>query len=196
MGGKDGGVKRLVLLLTALLVVGCGEKGSESKPEREKEEIRIWHIDDQPVLEVKRVYRGKQPWKLPFGRITPSHDWQNIDTDFYSCVLRNLTDQPVKLLDVRLKLERGIHNRKGEPLGADYLRDRWGEIVIKPNETLERENNWVWGKGDWNNLIKDYRAELQPGASTSGTSALAQLFEDNDGKPVPFSFRIILPYRR
>ncbi len=188
-----------ILGIVGLMVLsGCHNRrdASVSEKPRKKEEVRIWSIGDQPVLEVKRVYRGKRPGQLHFGKISPSHDWEKVDTDFYSCALRNLTDRPIRLVDVRIKLERGIHNSKGESLGADYLRERWGEVIIKPNETIERVNNWVWGKGNWNNLIKDYRAELQPGEMTSGSSPFAPLFADSEGKAVPFSFRIILPYRR
>jgi hypothetical protein len=32
MGGKDGGVKKIVLLLAALLVVGCGERSLSEDP--------------------------------------------------------------------------------------------------------------------------------------------------------------------
>ena len=188
----------LLAAIASIAFSGCNDQGAEATTgsSRNAKEVRVFRVGEVPVLELERIYLGKSPGQQPLGRISPSHDWESIDTDFYSCVLRNLTDCPITLLDVRIRLERGVHKSKGAALGSDYLKERWGETVIQPHQTIERGSNWVWGKGEWNNLFKNYRAEIQPGTSVSLTPGLDQFFKENDGDPIPFSFQIILPYRR
>lgn len=186
------------LLLTVVLAA-CGERTenlaeAEWVRSNEREYVTTWSAQGVPVLEVSLSYHGKEP-NLPFNGPEPGHDWRSRDTDFYSCALRNLTDQPIRLRTVRLKLDQGTSGNKG-PQGGSYLVERWGNDIISPGGTLTRPNTWVWGKGSRNTLTKTYEAEIVHAGESSANPALTALLEGEGDGSYLFSFQTPLLYKR
>ena len=182
-----------VLLLQALLC-GCSEKRDDLadvslKQKNDREYVATWSVDGIPTLEVELSYHGKEP-KLPFDGPEPTYDWKSRDTDFYSCVIRNLTDEPIRLKDVTSEMESG--KQKAAVLhDAEYIKARWGSDVVRPGESLTRRNTWVWGREDHNMLTKTYTAEFA-GHNTEPPGA----GDRQDGTPQPFSFQVSMEYKR
>lgn len=186
------------VLLYALLACCSGKvddlAGSEWNWKNDREYVATWSVQDVPVLEVGLSYHGKEP-DLPFTGPEPPHDWRSRDTDFYSCVLRNLTGQPMRLRSVRLELDKGKPGKEG-PHGTAYLVERWGSDIIPPGGVLSRRNTWVWGKGNENTLTKTYQVEIVSGGGRTGDPALAPPAQGPGEEPVTFSFQTPLPYKR
>lgn len=174
------------MLMTVLASVLSGCSGKEKDlaevdwdRENEREYVATWSVEGTAVLEVTLAYHGKNP-ELPFAGPEPTYDWRSRDTDFYSCVLRNLTAHPVRLLDVQMELEKGSYRPEG-PQGSSYIEKRWQSDVLPPGGSLTRRNTWVWGEDKQNTLYKTFRAEF--------------VYED-DRDPVPFLFQVPIRYER
>jgi len=181
------------LLLQALLC-GCSAKRDDLADvswtrTNDREYVATWSVDGIPTLEVELSYHGKEP-KLPFDGPEPTYDWKSRDTDFYSCVIRNLTDEPIRLKDVTSEMESG--KQKAPVLhDAEYIKARWGSDVVRPGASLTRRNTWVWGMEDHNLLTKTYSAEFaghDAGASNAG--------DRQDGALPSFSFQVSMEYKR
>jgi hypothetical protein len=196
-------MKKLEFFLIGLvltLVTACSSKKddlaqSDWDRQGEREYVATWSVQDIPVIEVTLTYHGKTP-SLPFDGPEPSYDWKSRDTDFYSCVLRNLTDYPVQLREVHAEMEKGSFS-SSPPKDSVYLAERWGSSVLPPRGSLTRRNTWVWGKGAQNTLHKTFRAEILPAGNEASTAAaLEALIEKGGGQAAPFSFQTPLRYQR
>jgi hypothetical protein len=146
----------------------------------EREYVATWRVEEVSLLEVTVTYHGKKP-NLPFKGPKPSFDWQTRDADFYSCIIRNHSDQPIHLRTVSLELEKGTP-KDDSAQGDSYLMERWGSTTIPPGRSLSRRNTWVWGRGSENTLTKTYLAEMVPGAGGLRLTPPSQLSSSSMAK--------------
>ena len=192
--------KSTILIFFFLLFSSCSKEdsfGDLAKDHTEwrgdREYVAIWSQEGIPLLEVRLEYHGKQP-DLPFVGEQPSYDWTTRNTDFYSIMIRNLTNQPIELSGVLVEMEKS-RLQEASRYGSSYLAKRWGTTLIQPQATIKRRNTWVWGKGDKNTLTKTYLAKILPGESAP-SSELNDLIQSKGQLPLAFSFKASLKFIR
>lgn len=99
--------------------------------------------NESPLLSIDIEYQGK----APKGNKKIKQDWRSVDTDFYHLSFKNLSETNIHFKEVQYFLDRGqLHTPriKDKP----KIKQTYGTTVIKANESLIRNNAWVWSKRD------------------------------------------------
>jgi hypothetical protein len=105
-------------------------------------EYKITVSDNKkPVLSISIEYQGK----TPKGNKEIKHNWSTVDTDFYHISFENLSKSNLHFKEIRYFLDRGqLYSTRIK--GESRIKETYGTTVIKPSESLVRNNAWVWSK--------------------------------------------------
>ena len=97
--------------------------------------------NNKPILSVGIEYQGK----APYGNEVIKHNWKAVDTDFYRETFKNLSGSNISIKEVKYFLEHGqLHTPRIK--GEKKIKMTYGTTLIKTNESLFRNNAWVWAK--------------------------------------------------
>jgi hypothetical protein len=97
--------------------------------------------NNKPILSIGIEYQGK----APKGNELIKHNWRGIDTDFYHETFKNLSGSSLGIKEVKYFLDHGqLHTPRIK--GEKKIEMTYGTTLIKANESLLRNNAWVWAK--------------------------------------------------
>ena len=162
----------LVTILSVLL--GCSNGDSGSLP---RSSARTATVEGQTVLDINCKYLGKAPGDP--DSYSSSHNYRDIDTDFYRVSFTNRTGKDIHIAGVAYRMEKGPV-RGQTTVSSDSINRTWGTTVIPPGKTISHPNSFVWAKATSNRMIKTY---------TFRTA-------DGDGNPLTFREDVSLRYAR
>lgn len=107
-------------------------------------EYRVTVSDNnKPLLSIAVEYLGKTPNNNKIIK----HNWKAVDTDFYRETIKNLSESDIHIKEIKYSLDRGqLYTPRIK--GGNKIKATYGTHVIKANESLSRDNAWVWSKRD------------------------------------------------
>ena len=162
--------------LIPLLFMGCSGNIEQVFFERNAREYDVTvNRNDSPFLKVSCSYLGREPADIELFKKLFKHDYESRATDFYSIKIENLSDRTIRIKEVNYSLRRGSYRGKSK-FNSDEIAMTWGQAVIEPNRSIQRDTHFVWA-------IKDNVLEK------------AFLIESVDESGEVFDFELILPLK-
>ncbi len=105
--------------------------------------VSILDNSNRPILSIVIKYQGK----TPYDNQVKNHNWKSFDTDFYRESFTNLTDSTIHIQEIRYFLDRGkLHTSRIK--GKEQIKALYGTTRIIANESLHRNDAWIWAKKD------------------------------------------------
>ena len=156
-------------ILALMVVVGCS-------PAERNHTVLVEH-NGTPALRITCQYVGKQPCDP--NSYQNSHDYKQIDTDFYKITMENLTTVDIRLKRVDYRMKKGP-TRGRQSASSESIKRTWGTDVIPAGSHISRANNLVWAESSSNTMLKTYFF----------------VFETDDGSGQTLSAEVPLVYDR
>ena len=144
--------------LIPLLVVGCSGNIEQVFSERNAREYDVTvNRNDSPFLKASCRYLGREPANIELFKKLFKHNYESKATDFYSIKIENLFDRTIRLKEVNYRFRRGSYRGKSK-FDSDEIAMTWGQAVIEPNRSIQRDTHFVWAIKD-NVLEKTFLIE-------------------------------------
>lgn len=138
------------VLVVAVLLIGCADSSNKIP----RNYSRTIQVEGHDVLDVRCEYLGKAPGDHDSYR--SSHNFRNIDTDFYKVSFTNRTESDIHIEGVSYRMADGPV-RGMSSASPDSIKRTWGTNVIRPGQTISHPNSFVWSKSRTNAMVKQYQ---------------------------------------